>query len=158
MPYLCYESDIFTVIDPWGADIYSQMAPGPPEPIGFPQSVIDPFIGLDRRLIKHVAVAEIHMVVELAVHILDLHNLPQLETLMILSAGPDVLNGHMRDAQRQNSAGPFPDLEMPFVDIQDIECDLLDIPDSAINTLSFFNNDRLRVVAGIPLAIRPLPK
>ena len=88
VPFISYATDVFAIFEAWKPIEYLGVEPSHPDMPSF----VDPFIGLDRSRIRHVAICEIAHQFELSHQALGLHQLPALDTLSYLTLGPDVFN------------------------------------------------------------------
>lgn len=142
VPFISYETDIFTVIDSWTwADII-----GGWEIIH--RANFDPFIGLDRKRIQQAAFCEIGEGFLAAIIGLKLQTLPRLRSMSLLAMGPDP-NTWVYEVSKFK--------EMPAVDIQELDCVLRDIPHENIDRHPFFDACRpQRRYTQLTPMVRPL--
>ena len=140
VPFVSYEADIFTVFRPLD---WIGLVPDVPDG---PHAWFDPFIGLDRSRIRHVAVGEDAEVVGISAVALGLRSLPSLETLWILSFGPG-------PEMRRDGA----QVEMAPEEALDLECGILYVPKRTAAENPLFNAARLGHRRFSPrLHVRPL--
>jgi hypothetical protein len=111
-----------------------------------PYALFDPFMGLDRSRIRHVAVGEDAEVVGISAGALDLRSLPSLETLWVLSFGPGP--EFRRDGAQ---------VEMAPEEALDLECGILQVSERAVAKHPLFSTARLCHRRFSPrLHVRPL--
>jgi hypothetical protein len=142
VPFVSYEADIFTIFRPldW---IGLGHVPNVPDARN---AWFDPFMGLDRSQIRHVAVGEDAEMVGISAGALDLRSLTSLETLWVLSFGPGP--EFRRDGAQ---------VEMTPEEALDLECGILQVPERAVGVHPLFNAARLGHRRFSPrLHVRPL--
>ncbi|KAH0432483.1 hypothetical protein CcaCcLH18_06390 [Colletotrichum camelliae] len=133
IPFISYETDIFTIFDVWTrgqVDIAPNepLNPDPLEHIAF-----DPFIGLDRKRIQHVALGESAEHLARTIISLDFHSLPLLRGISVLSYGPapQLSLAHLN-------------VEMRPSDVQNHRCKIIDVPQELVQSHKMFREGRLR--------------
>ncbi|KAJ5765322.1 hypothetical protein N7520_004881 [Penicillium odoratum] len=138
VPFISYEKDIITSWRAWtGEDIADRL-------VDNPLLSLDLFLGLDRAKSQHVGLGEIFERFSPAVTALEMPLFPQLRALSLLVAGPDWAAGHRW-------------LEMPIIFIQQVDCELRNLPELSLLHHPFFGEHLLRnPVSQLGPNIRPL--
>lgn len=131
VPFINYETDIVAVFR-----LYSELEVGT-NIHGDPRAILDPFVGLDRTRIRHIAIGEDAESVGLTAILLGLQgSLPSLETLSILTFGPgsNFTLGYGTDDEQRERAQMNPETATIR------HCKMADIPERAVD--SFFGKER----------------
>ncbi|KAL2156429.1 hypothetical protein VTH82DRAFT_1174 [Thermothelomyces myriococcoides] len=135
VPFISYEADVFTVLESWTqADMDIGSLAHLPRSVFLRKfdGYFDPFLGLDRSRIRNVAVREgYERLFPLAAR-LDVKSLTSLRSLSVLSLGPDPRSDR-RDGKFHISSAQ----------VQQLNCDICDLPDRAVTEHRLFNQDRL---------------
>ena len=102
----------------------------------FFNTVVDPFLGLDRQRIRRIAISENAWSMVESVVVSKIASMPELLNVSILVAGPDP------DLEEAAVSGW---LEMHAVDVQHVDCDFRIIPDEVVYAHPLFSSSsRLR--------------
>lgn len=126
IPYISYVSDVFAIFDIGISNL------------GFE---VDPLLGLDRRQIQHIGISENAWSMVEAIVAVNPQNLPALQSLSILVAGP---NPHSVEADSVE-ADSLAWQAMHSVDMQHFKCDLFTIPEQLIAEHPIFSRPETRL-------------
>lgn len=155
VPFIDYETDIFTAVDVWIPYLYFSLQGdlGPLRNYSQGHSYSDSFPSLDRAKIKHIGIFEQPLQEHLMVLAIDINRLPKLESMTIVSLGPDTRVYETEEPQgdawrraelMKSYKYKFPYQQMPGVDIQCVDCELSDLDKSVVDDHPFFNVLRLQ--------------
>lgn len=146
MPYINYESDIFTMLFLWDSTTNSRNPT-----IQQAQDPIDPFLGLNRERIENIGIGELGWDLETACLMLSVHSLPHLRTLSLVSLGPSAVPpsiNHMNE-QHNHILGHFPNIEMAVGELPSFDCEIRNVTSRGLSESPFFNGNRLYNLYGM---------
>ncbi|KAK4443797.1 hypothetical protein QBC34DRAFT_476367 [Podospora aff. communis PSN243] len=143
VPFVDYGVDVFCVYRPLdarglvpGGDGGVRVAIVPVDDLV--RDVVDPFMGLDRRLMRNVAMGEEVERMGMSVVALGLRGLERLETVWTVSYGP-----RPEPVRRSRRVGTEREMEMTPEEAVDVECEIVEIPERVVAEHDFFGVERL---------------
>lgn len=144
-PFISYETDIFCIFGHWNSSVFLALRQmmrilrdDGSEAAFF--DIRDPFAGLSRHRIQHVAVLGVTNQIVLA--LFYIRQLAALQTLSILGQGPDIANGQLHvPLPCTNTADCLKSGHWPTVVVQEADCESFHL--STNPTIAYFQHSRL---------------